>query len=402
VGNPVINYYNAVLEADIPCYPKMALLVLVKNMNYHTRQTYVGTKKIAKQMGASYNTARRALDALEKEHKLIKFVGMHLIHPGSADATQIFEILIKPVPYEDTSTLSGYNPPPSHDTSTLRGRQSIQSGASTDSGVDLSGVDVVSEKAHANTHSDPDALSPDSLRSNKQSETTPKPRSASSRVSPSSTQPEYTETPEPPGTLREGDPSHESSAAPGFVPFTDTEACTLVNIWRFLIGENQAGTYDTLMKYRGPFSSRRLAFLMFYAMRISKFWSKKENWYALDIDNFLGASRKLDGEIVKWRQHDKLYAKFQTAADMEVHLMPEMKKREPHYQHGHTFMGGFSEVCETCGISYTEFIEKPETERVVCPNPSLEAAKAYEDLQQYLGATNDMEELTISRAFEID
>src|SRR5271155_785606 len=150
----------------------MALLVLIKNMDYNTRQTYVGTKKIAKQMGASYNTARRALDALEKEHKLIKFVGMHLIHPGSADATQIFEILIKPVPSEDTRTLSGYNPPPSQATSTLRGRQSIQSGASTDSGVDLSSVDVVSAEEHTHTDSDADALEADSLRSNKESKTT--------------------------------------------------------------------------------------------------------------------------------------------------------------------------------------------------------------------------------------
>jgi hypothetical protein len=329
VGNPVINYYNAVLEADIPCYPKTALLVLIKNMDYNTQQTYVGTKKIANQMGTSYNTARRALDALEKEHKLIKFVGMHLIHPGSADATQIFEVLIEPVPSDDTSTLSGYNPPPSRATSTLRGRQSIQSGASTDSGVDLSGMDVVSAEAHTHTHSDADALEADSLRSNKKPNTTPTPSSASSGTPSPNPNRDRTDAPEPTRHPSDSDPSQQGSAAVPAHKLTDDEIRTLVSI--FLNVTEAEGTeeaveegWSSVRAYNGHLSSARLALLMFWAFRVSNYWSKEENWQVLDMENFLGASSTLDKQFIpeKWRQHDGLVKKFPTAQAVWDHLAP--------------------------------------------------------------------------------
>ncbi len=327
MANPVINYYNAVLEADIPCYPKMALLVLMKNMDYNTRQTYVGTKKIAKQMGASYNTARRALDALEKDHKLIKFVGMHLIHPGSADATQIFEILIKPVPCENTSTLSGYNPAPSDATSTLRGRQSIQSGAPTDSGVDLSGVDVLSEKAHTNTHSDPDAPS-DSLRSNNKSKTAPKTRSASLKDSVPETQPGLL-IPEPTANSVKAGLS-DFAAAPA-QNLTDDEIRTLVSIFLNVTEaecteEEVEEGRSSLRAYSGHLRSARLALLMFWAFRVSNYWSKEENWRVLDIENFLNASGTLDKQFnpEKWRHHDGLVRKFPTAKAVMDFLIPPL------------------------------------------------------------------------------
>jgi len=329
VGNPVINYYNAVLEADIPCYPKTALLVLIKNMDYNTRQTYIGTKKIAKQMGASYNTARRALDALEKDHKLIKFVGMHLIHPGSADATQIFEVLVKPVPSEDTSTLSGYNPPPPHATSTLRGRQSIQSGASTDSGVDLSGVDVVSAEAHTHTYSDADALEADSLRSDKKSKTTATPRSASSGTPSPNPNRDRTDAPEPTRHPSDSDPSQQSSAAAPDEKLTDDEIRTLVSIFlniteaEFTEEEVEEG-WSSLRAYNGHLHSARLALLMFWAFRVSNYWSKEENWQVLDMENFLSASGTLDKQFnpEKWRQHDGLVRKFPTAQAVMDFLIP--------------------------------------------------------------------------------
>jgi hypothetical protein len=276
VGNPVINYYNAVLEADIPCYPKTALLVLVKNMDYNTRQTYIGQKNIAKQMGASYNTARRALDALEKEHKLIKLVGMHLIHPGSADATQIFEVLVKPVPSEDTSTLLGDTPVPSGGTSTLIGRQSIQRGFSTE----RRGVSEISnavEKVHTYTHTS------------------------------NSPQQNYTET--------------DQKQKPRF---TDEEGITLVKIFEFLTDKPSENGYVSLMGYTGPLTSERLALLMFFAFRISKHWKVPANWVSVDMENFLGASRELDKQFnpIKWRQHDSLANKFSTLQAVLDYLVP--------------------------------------------------------------------------------
>jgi hypothetical protein len=324
VGNPVINYYNAVLEADIPCYPKTALLVLIKNMDYNTQQTYVGTKKIANQMGTSYNTARRALDALEKEHKLIKFVGMHLIHPGSADATQIFEVLIEPVPSDDTSTLSGYNPPPSRATGTLRGRQSIQSGASTDSGVDLSGVDVVSRDTHTYTHSD--ASASEHTPNGDSSKTTPTPRSASLKDSVPETQPGLL-IPEPTANSVKAE-SSDSAAAPA-QKLTDDEIRTLVSIFLNITEsecteEEVEEGWSSLRSYSGHLHSARLALLMFWAFRVSNYWSKEENWQVLDMENFLGASSTLDKQFIpeKWRQHDGLVKKFPTAQAVWDHLAP--------------------------------------------------------------------------------
>ncbi len=314
MGNPVINYYNAVLEADIPCYPKTALLVLIKNMDYNTRQTYVGTTKIAKKMGASYNTARRALDALEKEHKLIKFAGMHLIHPGSADATQIFEVLIKPVPSEDASTLSGYNSPPSPATTTLRGRQSIQSGASTDSGVDLSGVDVVSRDTHTYTHSDADALEADSLRSN--TKTTPTPKPASLKDSVPETQPGLL-IPEPTA-------NSVKAGSNGSAVLSGDDASLLARIFNEIAPAPDDNPFPALEDYKGPLSAARLALLMFWAFRVSNYWSKEDNWQVLDMENFLGASSTLDKQFIpeKWRQHDGLTKRLPTAEAVWDHLAP--------------------------------------------------------------------------------
>ena len=321
MGNPVINYYNAVLEADIPCYPKTALLVLIKNMDFNTRQTYVGTKKIAAQMGASYSTARRALDALEKAHKLIKFVGMHLIHPGSADATQIFEVLIKPVPSEDASTLSGYNSPPSHAATTLRGRQSIQSGASTDSGVDLSGVDVVSRDTHTYTHSDANALEADSLRSNMK--TTPTPDPASLKDSVPETQPGLL-IPEP--TANSVKAGSNGSAA----VLSGDDASLLAQIFNEIAPAPDDNPFPALEDYKGPLSTARLALLMFWAFRVSNYWSKEENWQVLDMENFLSASGTLDKQFTpeKWRQHDGLTKRFPTAQAVWDHLAPPPSPEE--------------------------------------------------------------------------
>jgi hypothetical protein len=279
VGNPVINYYNAVLEADIPCYPKTALLVLVKNMDYNTRQTYIGQKKIAKQMGASYNTARRALDALEKEHKLIKLVGMHLIHPGSADGTQIFEVLIEPLPSEGTSTLLGDNPAPPQVTSTLIGRQSIQRGVVSPDSRGVSEISNAIDKPHTYTHTHSDALD--------------------------SKQEDYTEI--------------DQNQTPRF---TDEEGAILVKIFEFLTDKPSEDGYASLMKYTGPSTSERLALLMYYAFRISKYWKIPSNWHSVDIENFIGASRKLDGEIRKWRQHEGLVKKFSTLQAALDYLIP--------------------------------------------------------------------------------
>lgn len=361
MGSPIINYYNAILEADIPCYPKTALLVLVKNMDYNTKQTYVGTKKIANQMGASYSTARRALDALEKEHKLIKFVGMHLLHPGSADATQIFEILIKPAPSEDASTLPAYNPPPSDTTSTLRGRQSIQSGASTDSGVALSGVDVVSRDTHTHTYSD-------AVDAKQHSETgatpipTSKPRSASSGTPSPNPNRDRTDAPEPTRHPSDSDPSQQSSAAAPAQTLTDDAIRTLVSIFLNITEaecteEEVEEGWSSLRAYNGHLHSARLALLMFWAFRVSNYWSKVENWQALDMENFLSASGTLDKQFnpEKWRQHDGLVKKFPTAQAVMDFLIPPLVydfalSPEEICEDGQHIWEDYSHVVQQCSV----------------------------------------------------
>ena len=278
MGNPVINYYNAALEADIPCYPKVALQVLVKNMDYNTRQTYVGTKKIAKQMGASYNTARRAVDELE-ERRLIKFLGMRQIHPGTGDATQIFQILIEPVPSEATTTLLGHTPVPSQGTSTLIGRQSIQSNGERVGSVPEGRLSV--DRDHG---------------------TVPY------RVDEKTTHKDKTE---------------KSNPVQG--RYSDEEIADLVTLWEYLGLTPDSDAEATLRSTSSRFPSAHLAVLMMFAFRLSNWWNKVENWKTgCDMASFLVAAGKIDDQFGRWRNgvRDTFLRKFPTVKSVCDHLVP--------------------------------------------------------------------------------
>jgi len=278
VGSPIINNYNAILEADIPCYPKMALLVLVKNMDFETKQTYVGTKRIAKQMGASYSTARRAVDELE-ERRLIKFLGMRQLHPGTGDATQIFQILIEPVPSEATSTLLGHTPVPSQGASTLIGRQSIQSTARGGS-VPEGGLSV--DRYHGTVL----------YGASTDSKTT--------------------------------DKTEKSNPVQGQV-YSDEEIQDLVTLWGHIGLTPDDEAEVTLRSSSSRFPAAHLAVLMMFAFRLSNWWNKVENWKTgCDMASFLVAAGRIDDQFGRWRNgvRDTFLRKFPTVKSVCDHLVP--------------------------------------------------------------------------------
>jgi len=283
VANPIVNYYNAALVADLPIYQKMALLVLIKNMDFGTHETYIGQKLLAKQMGCHYNTAARAMDELE-EKKLIELVGGHQVNPLSYHETKRFKILIQPLTLEVTApAFSGYTP-------NFRGGQSIESKGLAGS-LPKQNVNGGSDQTHSYTHTDAPAA--------KQSGESDK-----------------LETPIAPQVSQERRPH-----------IVEPELSELIAVFSHAAkldspADGWAAAKDSLRSYSGPFSAARLALLMWWAFDVSKYWSKKENWHSLDIENFLGASATLDGQFRKFRRHDGLSKKFPTVQAVRDFYMP--------------------------------------------------------------------------------
>ena len=157
---------------------------------------------------------------------------------------------------------------------------------------------------------------------------------------------------------------------------------------------------DSLKAYTGPLSAARLALLMFYAFRISKYWPKPENWYSLDMENFLGASRKLDLEFRKWRQHDALVKKFPTVDSvlMEIAPFPLVVKATELGLVGHVGSGATLEWF--VGTSYEDAICKAKTkaevthDAVYYPENRAKLEAAIEQASASL--------LTVKQAFEIE
>jgi hypothetical protein len=104
----------------------------------------------------------------------------------------------------------------------------------------------------------------------------------------------------------------------------DGETGTLVKIFESVAPSVDQDPYPALRSYSGPLSAARLALLMFWAFRVSEYWSVEENWQILDMENFLAASRTLDKQFTpdKWRQHDSLTKRFPTAQSVLDKLRP--------------------------------------------------------------------------------
>jgi hypothetical protein len=285
VGNPVINYYNALLEADIPCYPKMALLVLIKNMDYNTRQTYIGQKKIAAQMGASYRTARRAVDELE-ERRLINFLGMRQIHPGTADSTQIFEILIKPL--------------------------------ETDEHQYPYGLPVASQASPDRPNRLPVAREADNLNSSvERVGSSPEGKLSGADIT---------------GTVLYRDDDDKSKTTdkteknnPVQGRYSDEEIEDLVTLWGHIGLTPDDEAEATIRSTSSHFLAAHLAVLMMFAFRLSNWWNKVENWKTgCDMASFLVAAGKIDDQFGRWRNgvRDTFLRKFPTVKSVCDHLAP--------------------------------------------------------------------------------
>jgi hypothetical protein len=285
VASPIINYYNAILEADIPCYPKTTLLVLVKNMDFNTKQTYIGQKGIAKQMGASYRTARRAVDELE-ERGLIKFLGMRQIHPGTADSTQIFEILIKPL--------------------------------ETDERRYPHGLPVASQASPDRSNGLPVAREADNLYSGvERVGSSPEGKLSGADI---------------PGTVLYRDDDDKSKTTdkteksnPVQGRYSDEEIADLVTLWGHIGLTPDDEAEVTLRSSSSRFPAAHLAVLIWWAFTLSNFWSKKENWKTgCDMASFVHASRTINDQFGGWRNgvRDKFLKKFPTVKSVFDHLAP--------------------------------------------------------------------------------
>jgi hypothetical protein len=285
VGSPIINHYNAILEADIPCYPKMALLVLVKNMDFNTKQTYIGQKRIAKQMGASYRTARRAVDELE-EQRLIKFLGMRQIHPGTADSTQIFEILIKPLETDEQHYPHGLPVAPQATPNRPNGLPVAREADNLYSGVERVGYS---------------------------------PEGKLSGAADSGTVP-YRDDDDKSKTT---DKTEKSDPVQG--RYSDEEIADLVTLWGHIGLTPDDEAEVTLRSTSSRFPAAHLAVLMWWAFTLSNFWSKEENWKTgCDITSFIHASGTINDQFGGWRNgvRDKFLKKFPTVKSVCDHLAP--------------------------------------------------------------------------------
>lgn len=112
----------------------------------------------------------------------------------------------------------------------------------------------------------------------------------------------------------------DSAAAP---KFPERDRLTLANIFYTATQVEDENDLKSLEAYQGNLSAARLALLMMYAFTISDYWPKAENWWTLDMENFLNvADRKLDKEFQLWRQHDALVKKFPKPEAVLQHVSP--------------------------------------------------------------------------------
>lgn len=318
--NRHIPYLNAIVAADIKGKAKYTLTMLIDSMDFDTCETYIGQTALAKKMGVSYDAAADGLDLLE-DLKLIRMVGTRPIHPGSLKATSVYRILLEPV-----GTV-GFLPMVTIGKKPMVGNSPsnhIQSAVGVGSGFSAK-QSVEASTTHTYTHTD-----------------------------------SLDETPY-------GEDQDQNQQHPP--RFSEEEIGILRTLFGELTDVNPEFAEDSLRSYTGPFDSTRLAFLMFYAFRISKYWKVPSNWIALDMENFLGASRKLDGEIRKWRQHDSLVKKFPTAQAVLDKVVPPAPSgafdidEDAAASAGVSPLGGHvwdGERCQRCGVFFKTYAETME------------------------------------------
>ncbi len=117
-------------------------------------------------------------------------------------------------------------------------------------------------------------------------------------------------------------------------PLSDENSLLLANIFQELTGVPYESSFEQFIQWRGTTSPARLALLMWWAFRVSKYWSKPESWTVLDAANFLRAHRTLEAQFLKWPSADKLIEKFPTTQSILDSLSP------PAEEEGTTKEGG--------------------------------------------------------------
>jgi len=278
MDNRHIPYLNAIIAADIHGRAKLTLTMLIDSMDFDTRQTYIGQKALAKKMGTSYEAAKNGIDLLEKL-KLIEFLGMRQIHPGTGEATQVFQILLKPV--QVVNEVEGKLPGGLGVNHPVRGKlpdNHIQSNG----GSDNRGVVRVTNGVER-THTYTDALAHGN-------------------------------------TERTGTDQNPA--------LSDDEIEALGQVWSYASGAPDPNYPASLRSYSGGLSSQRLALLMWWGFGLSKYWAVKAgNWKVLDMENFLRASRTIDQQIRKFRGLPKWEKQFPRAASVLDWFIEEGERR---------------------------------------------------------------------------
>jgi hypothetical protein len=237
-------------------------------------------------MGASYRTARRAVDELE-EQRLIKFLGMRQIHPGTADSTQIFEILIKPL--------------------------------ETDEHQYPHGLPVASQATPNRPNGLPVAREADNLYSSvERVGSSPEGKLSGAAI---------------PGTVlyrddddksKTTDKTEKSNPVQG-QRFSNEEIKDLVTLWGHIGLAPDDEAEATLRSTSSRFPAAHLAVLMMYAFKLSNWWNKPENWKTgCDMSSFVHASGTINDQFGGWRNgvRDKFLEKFPTVKSVCDHLVP--------------------------------------------------------------------------------
>jgi len=179
---------------------------------------------------------------------------------------------------------------------------------------------------------------------------------------------------------------------------SDEESCTLADTFTFLTGVRPPEPYQTFRLYTGKLTSARLALLMWWAFRVSNFWSRPENWLVLDLENFLNASGKIEGQLMKWRQLPGLEKKFPTAQSVHDFLIPPTPEKIDHC--GHRWgvdLTNPDRDCEGCNLPYQNWDGKTP-----CPYPDGSPALSDASISKAWEIEVEEDHITVSEAFEVE
>ena len=325
-------YTDAVVDAILPdSMMKLTLLMLA----YHADKNGVcwpGKPKLAKLCCVEESTIHRAVKRL-LEVELMTITGDHPTFPGSCKITKEYTLDLKKIVSLGSGELPiaeshpsnggmGSSPMGSSEPWVAKSLPKIQnSGVPAIGGVAL-GVESV---AVVESGTVPYSTVP-KTRTNGQSKPESKTLGALPRT--------------PPGASRHPDPSVAISASRPPVPpppvaergpLSDEEIADLSELWDLLAPAPDPNGVETLRSYESTVPAARLGVIMWFAFRLSNWWSKPENWKTgCDLQTFIHVSGKMDQQFGDWRNgvRDKFLKMFPTVRDVinKVNPPPASKK----------------------------------------------------------------------------